>query len=170
MDLRAPLPVGSTVFLIAPVWLNGQGVEFYGGPEVPVKSVVHWLSQGQSLGRCSVTRRPEDEILPARLISFRRMVPVVALARVLPVRVAAARVRLKAMIARTSQAAFAVKLPEGKYARAEFFKSAWTCSMIACPRWVLSAVTISRELVVKNAWNRCVSKRVPWPSPAFLFS
>ena len=36
--------------------------------------------------------------------------------------------------------------------------------MIAWPRWVLSAVTVSRSVVVKNAWNRQVSNRVacPW--------
>lgn len=42
--------------------------------------------------------------------------------------------------------------------------------MIAWPRWVLSAVTVSRSLVVKNAWNRWVSNRLNWPSSAFLFS
>jgi hypothetical protein len=41
--------------------------------------------------------------------------------------VAAARVRLKAITASTSQAAFAVNLPEGRWASAEFFRSAWTC-------------------------------------------
>jgi len=50
------------------------------------------------------------------------------------VRLAAARVRLNAMTASTSQAAFAVNFPEGRCASAEFFRSAWTCSMMACPR------------------------------------
>ena len=36
--------------------------------------------------------------------------------------------------------------------------------MIACPRWTWSAVMVSRVLVVKNAWNRCVSNRVGWDS------
>jgi len=44
---------------------------------------------------------------------------------------AAARVRLNAMTARTSQAAFAVNEPDGRWATAEFFRSAWTCSMMA---------------------------------------
>ena len=52
---------------------------------------------------------------------------------------------------------------EGRWARAEFFRSAWTCSMIAWPRWVLSAVTVSRSVVVKNAWKRQVSNRVALP-------
>src|SRR6478672_11964264 len=38
--------------------------------------------------------------------------------------------------------------------------------MMACPRWVLSAVTVSRVLVVKNAWNRQVSNRVGCPATA----
>jgi len=64
--------------------------------------------------------------------SVRRTVAVVALAkRLVPVRVAAARVRLKAMTARTSQAALTAKDFDGRWARAEFFRSAWTCSMIA---------------------------------------
>ena len=62
------------------------------------------------------------------LISRRRMVAVVALASCGPVRVAAARVRLNAITANTSHAAFAVNRPEGRCARAEFFRSAWTCS------------------------------------------
>ena len=70
------------------------------------------------------------------------------------------------MTASTSQAAFAANLPEGRCARAEFFRSAWTCSMIAWPRWVLSAATVSStagSVVVKNAWNRQVSNSVPCP-------
>src|SRR5699024_12243199 len=66
------------------------------------------------------------------LISVRRRVAVVALARVdWPVSVPAARVRLKAMTARVSQAAFAANFPEGMCASAESFRSACTFSMIA---------------------------------------
>ena len=64
-------------------------------------------------------------------ISVRRTVAVVARARTGAAMVAAARVRLKAITASTSQAALAVNTPEGRCARAEFFRSAWTCSMIA---------------------------------------
>lgn len=77
-------------------------------------------------------RRPEDATLAGMAISFRRMVAVFAFASTVPVMVAAARVRLKAMTARTSQAAFAVKIPEGRCANAECLRSALTCSMIAC--------------------------------------
>ena len=58
------------------------------------------------------------------------------------------------MTARTSQAAFAVNFPDGRCASAELFRSAWTCSMTACARWTLSAVTVSAmssSVVVKNA-------------------
>jgi hypothetical protein len=39
--------------------------------------------------------------------------------------------------------------------------------MIACPRWVLSAVTVSGPLVVTNAWNRHVSNKVGCSATAF---
>ena len=58
--------------------------------------------------------RAERAIRAGTLISFRRMVAVVALASVGPVRVAAARVRLNAITARTSQAALAQNLPDGR--------------------------------------------------------
>jgi len=69
-------------------------------------------------------------------MSLRRIVAVVAFARAGPVIVAAARVRLNAMTAQTNQAAFAVKTPEGRCARAEFFRSAWTfgCRQVVWPR------------------------------------
>ena len=75
---------------------------------------VHAICQGQTLGRCSVTRRAEVATRAGTVISLARMVAVVALARSLPVVVAAVRVRLRAMTASTSQAALAVNLPEGK--------------------------------------------------------
>jgi len=36
-----------------------------------------------------------------------------------------------------------LKITDGRCARAESFRSAWTCSMIACPRWDLAAATMS---------------------------
>ena len=56
-------------------------------------------------------RRAEVAILAGTVMSVRRMVAVVALAKVGPVRVAAARVRLNAITAQTSQAAFAENFP-----------------------------------------------------------
>ena len=58
------------------------------------------------------------------------------------------------MTAVTSQAEFAAKAPEGKWASALSFRSAFTYSIWACFRWVLSASTVSRTVastVVKNA-------------------
>jgi len=66
----------------------------------------------------------------------------------------AARVRLNAITASTSQTLFAVNTPDGRCARGPPFRSAWTCSMIACARWVLSAATVPivvLSVVVKNA-------------------
>lgn len=54
-------------------------------------------------------RRPEDATLAGMVTIFRRRVAVVAFARTAPVIVAAAGVRLNAMLARTSQAAFAFR-------------------------------------------------------------
>ena len=65
------------------------------------------------------------------------------------------------------QAAFAVNLPEGSWARAEFLQVGVDLFDVAWPRWVLSAATVSRVLVVKNAWNRQVSNRVACPGWGF---
>jgi hypothetical protein len=58
-------------------------------------------------------RRPEDAILAAKVTSFRRIIDVVALAKAAAVMAPAARVKLNALTASTSQAAFAVNFPEG---------------------------------------------------------
>jgi len=75
------------------------------------------VCQGHPVGRCRVTRRAEDEIRAGTVMTLRRIVAVVALARAGPVMVAAARVRLNAMTARTSQAAFAVNFAEVIWSR-----------------------------------------------------
>ena len=102
-----------------------------GGARALANSADHAISQGQCAGRWSRIRRAEDAIRAGMLTILRRIVAVVAEARSAPVMVAAVRVRLNAMTARTSQAALALKIPEGRCARAEFFRSALTCSMIA---------------------------------------
>ena len=135
---------------------GGQVVVVRGGPQAAVNSGCHPVSQGQLLGRCSTIFRAEVETRAGMLMSLRRMVPLRALPSPPLARVPMARVRLNAIVASTSQAAFAVKIPEGRCASALFFRSALTCSMIACWRCVLSAVIVSRSLVVKNAWNRSV--------------
>ncbi len=76
-------------------------------------------------------RRAEVATLAGTLISLRRRVAVVARASSGAARVPAARVRLNAMTASTSQAAFAVNTPDGMWASAELLRSAWTCSMTA---------------------------------------
>src|SRR6202165_1758853 len=94
-------------------------------------SMSHAVSHGQSVGRCSVSRRAEDAIRAGTETRVRRMLAVVAFTnRGAPVRVAAARVRLNAITAQTSHAEFAEKWFDGRWARAEFFRSAWGCWMI----------------------------------------
>ena len=93
-----------------------------GGPQTRVNSSVQVECHGQVVGRCRMRRRAVEAILAGTVISLRRIVTVVAFARVSPARVAAARVRLNAMTACTSQAALAQKCPEGRWARAEFCK------------------------------------------------
>ena len=75
-------------------------------------------------------------------MSWARIVPVVARAWKVDARVPAARVRLNAMAAQTSQALLAQKCPDGRCASGPFFRSAMTCSTIACARCVFSASSI----------------------------
>jgi len=79
---------------------------------------------------------------------------VAALAWKVEARVPVARVRLKAIAAQTSQALLAPKCPEGRCASGPFFRSAMTCSMIACARCAASAASISRGLLVNTAVRR----------------
>ena len=67
-------------------------------------------------------RRAEVATRAGTAISLRRRVAVVAFARSGAARVPAARVRLNAMTASTSQAALAVNTPDGRCANAEFFE------------------------------------------------
>ena len=89
-------------------------MEVAGGPQPWLNSWVHAVSQGQPVGRCKVSCRAEDAIRAGMWISLRRMVAVVVLARSGPAIAAAARVRLNAITARTSQAALALNFPEGR--------------------------------------------------------
>ena len=133
-------------------------VAFRGGPRAAANSAFHPVYQGQLLGRCSTIFLAEVEKRAGMLISLRRMVPLRALLSSVPARVPMARERLNAIVASISQAAFAVKFPDGRCANALSSRSALTCSMMACPRCVLSAVAVSNSLVVKRAWERWVSK------------
>jgi hypothetical protein len=67
------------------------------------------------------------------------MVAVVPLAWKGEARALAARVRLNAIVARTSQAAPAVNRPDGRCASGPVLRSATTCSTMAWPWWVASA-------------------------------
>ena len=80
------------------------------------------------------------------------MVPVVALAWKAEARAPAARVRLNAIAAQTSQALLAQNFPEGRWASGPFFRSAMTCSTIAWARCADSAASIGSGLLVNTAW------------------
>ena len=122
-----------------------------GGLFAAIASRAHAVCQGQPVGRCRVSRRAERASRPGTLMSWDRMVPVVALAWKVEARVPAVRVRLNAMVAQTSQALLAQKCPEGRCANGPFFRSAMTCSTIAWARWAFSAASIGSGLLVNTA-------------------
>ena len=113
-----------------------------GGPQAAANSAFHPVSQGQRLGRCRTSFLAEVEIRAGIWMSLRRMVPLRAVPSV-PASVPMARDRLNAIVAKTSQSAFAVKIPDGRWPNALSVRSALTYSIIACWRCVLWAVTVS---------------------------
>ena len=68
------------------------------------------------------------------LMSWARIVADLARAWNFEASAPAARVRLKAIAARTAQALLALNTPEGQWASGPFFRSAMTCSMMAWSR------------------------------------
>ena len=121
------------------VWPGGQAAIAVGGPSAAVNRSSQSSAQGQFAGSRSWTRRAERTGRAGTLISWRRIVAVVALAWKREASAPAARVRLNAIAASTSQAPLAVNCPEGRCASGPFFRSAMTCSMIAWRRWSASA-------------------------------
>src|SRR5664280_1026121 len=83
-----------------------------GGARVAWNSWDQACSHGQCGGRCIRRRRAERASRAGMLISWARMVPVVALAWKAEARQPAARVRLNAIAASTSQALFAANEPD----------------------------------------------------------
>jgi len=122
-----------------------------GGLFAAVASWSHAFCQGQPCGRCRVSLRAERASRPGTVMSWARIVPLVALAWKVEARVPAARVRLNAMLAQTSQALLAQKCPDGKCASGPFLRSAMTCSTIACARCAFSASSIASGLLVNTA-------------------
>lgn len=80
-------------------------------------------------GKSSSSRRDRRATRAGTVTSFRWIVGVVALASPPAAITPAVRVRLNAMTANTSQAAFAVNVPDGRCARTLFFRSALTYSI-----------------------------------------
>jgi len=88
-----------------------------GGPRVASNSWVQAGSQGQFFGRCSRSLRAERASRAGTLMSWARIVPVVARAWNAEARAPAARVRLNAIAASTSQAELAWNDPEVIWSR-----------------------------------------------------
>ena len=81
-DRLASLPGRSTWSSVVPVPAGVvRSSRAGGGPQTRVNRSVQAVSQGQAVGRCRVSRRAEDAIRAGTVISLRRMVAVVALAR-----------------------------------------------------------------------------------------
>jgi len=101
------------VFVLGRLRQVGQVATVPGGPQVLLNSRAQSSFQGHLVGKWSVICRAEEAMRAGTPIRLRRIVAVVAFAsEVLPVRVAAARVRLNAMTASTNQALFAANRPE----------------------------------------------------------
>jgi len=91
-------------------WVGQAGS---GGLFAVVSICSHAFCQGHAVGRCITSRRAERASRAGTVMSWARMVPVVARAWKLEARAPAVRVRLKAMAAQTSQALLAQKCPAG---------------------------------------------------------
>lgn len=110
-DRPASPPGGSTVFVgLVPFPAIVSLPIRRGGSVTRVMSRVQAVSHGQSRGWCRITRRAEVATRHGTWTSLRRTVAVVALARSGAARAPAARVRLNAMTASASQAAFRSEL------------------------------------------------------------
>ena len=97
----------------------GQVVAAAGVPRVASKIACQGSCHGHAVGRLRVMRLAEVASRAGMLMMRRRIAAVVALAWLLQAMVPAALVRLNAMTASTSEAAFALNLPEGRWARAD---------------------------------------------------
>ncbi len=109
-------------------------------------------AQGQSVGKCSTSRRAEVAIRAGTVMRWVRRVAHRAFACRAEAAAPAARKRLNDRQARVSQAALAVNFPDGAWARGPLLSSAMTCSMIAWSRWVSSAATAVRVELVTKPW------------------
>lgn len=126
---------------------GGQVVAAGGGPHArgnrSARAVSPWPARRQVQGAL----RAKDTTRAGTVISLRRTVAVVDLARP----AGACQGRCCAGEAERDHGQHqpgrvAVNLPEDRYASAELFSSEWICLMIACPQWVMSAATCQPRL------------------------
>ena len=84
-------------------------------PRTALRVVLYWWAQGQRVGRCRVSRRPDRDIRPGMAMRWRRVVSPVIRAGVSVAVLIVQRVRLWARVARLSQAALALNRPDGQW-------------------------------------------------------
>src|SRR5665648_433939 len=122
------------------------------GRQAAVNMACQACSHGQRRGRWMRSLRAERAMRPGTVMSWARIVAVVALAWNFEARVPVARVRLNAIAARTVHALSAANDADGMCASGPAFKSEEVCSTIAWSRWVASAASIDSLESVKPAW------------------
>ena len=115
----------------------------------PARARLNWVSQGQCLGKCRVSRRAERVSRPARAKTRRLSVLVVAIRSPRPMR-AVQRARLCAITCTASQAPLAAKRPEGMMVHpTPYLRSRIAFSISAWRRWSASSsrVSLSRSVM-----------------------
>ena len=111
----------------------------------------NWASQGQRCGRCSVRRRAERVIRPAREKNRRRRVLVVTTCSPRPIR-AVQRARLWRITWPASQAPLAAKRPDGmRFSPTPYLRSRMAFSISAWRRWSASSSSVSPSRSVMKA-------------------
>lgn len=102
------------------------------------------------MGRCRTGRRcGRGSRAGTSTILRRRVDPRAPVCRS-PARTPVARSRLGEIAAQSTQVEFAAKWPDGMCAVGPSIRPANTVSMIACWRWVMSAASTGRSVLVKN--------------------
>ena len=148
---------------------TGQVVASAGGPSVASKIACHEFFHGQAVGRWMVMRLAEVAMGAGMPEMRRRIVAVVALVCAPLAMVPAARARVECDDLEDEKGGVGVEFPGWQVGESGALEASKTCSMMAWPRWVLSAATVSiwsSGTVAWNAWNRQTANRDAWSGPA----
>ena len=130
-------------------------------------NVSQCFDQGQWVGKCRIGRRCGRASRAGTLTILRRSVDPRARVCWSPGQDAGSAQQVVGdRRTHRIQAALAPKRPEGRCARGPSIKSANTVSMMACWRWVMSACSTGRSVLVKNGWQRLAEEHFKWcPRP-----